>query len=422
MSVQVTSSAAGSAENFRQEIGQVIGSLRAALMEVLEVAGEIKRSRDVQDRLKLNMTLSWQIYRILNVSENLVELSPHIPSTGMMQKLLNAVRGLGASEASLTTLSEAHARFESLVEFYAGDRESFNAIASRLMGNDAQSQIELVHRRAAFECERHVWGLDLEAAISCEIFGPLLTGQPDQSVSLRLKRNLRRLSFNQNFAVDKHSVRKSDVDEFEKHPTTLPLNSTAFSKYGIPILPPFCSSLDIPLRHFEQSDSVVTEWIGDSMGKPSSVDIAMGDIHHNPSEADRNSGQNKLTYQRGSTFGIPTRQRISDVIVHRATRGQLTTTLTRWGHSMDRPKQLYPVEAMGLPKLPCHDRYMLVGTGRGAAYLSEAPQYTKMLQYACDTMGWNLEEMDIYRVRMEFPLLHTLIAVTLDFDLPATAH
>ena len=367
MSAQTVSFAAGSEKDFRQEIGHVIGSLRAALMEVLEVAGEIRRSRDVQDRLKLNMTLSWQIYRILNVSENLVELSPHIPSSGMMQKLLTAVRSRGATDQSINSLLEAHARFESLVQFYGGDRESFNAIASRLMGSDAQSQIELVHRRAAFECERHVWGLDLEAAISCEIFGPLLADQPDQSVSLGLKRNLRRLSFDQNFAISKRSVRKADVDDFEKHPTSLPLNSTAFAKYGMSILPPFCSSLDIPLRQYEQSDSLVTEWIGESMGKPSSVDIAMGEIHRNPSEEERASGLNKIHYVRGSTFGIPTRQRISDVIVHRASRGPLTATITRWGHSMERPQQLYPLEAMGLPKLPCHDRTPLSPPVRAAA-------------------------------------------------------
>jgi hypothetical protein len=30
-------------------------------------------------------------------------------------------------------------------------------------------------------------------------------------------------------------------------------------------------------------------------------------------------------------------------------------------------------------------------------------------------MGWNLAEMDIYRVCFDFPLMHTLNATTLDF-------
>ena len=53
MSAATVSDISDSSETFQQEIGQVVGRLRAALMEVLQVAGEIKRSRDVQDRLGL---------------------------------------------------------------------------------------------------------------------------------------------------------------------------------------------------------------------------------------------------------------------------------------------------------------------------------------------------------------------------------
>ena len=415
MPVQLTSDLGSSSESFQQEVGQVVGRLRAALMEVLQVAGEIKRSRDVQDRLGLNVTLSWHLYRILNITENIIEICPHIPSAGMMQKLLTAAAREGASKESMTALAEAHARFEAMVESYAGDREAFNAIASRLMGREAQAQIEVVHRQAAFECERHVWGLDLQLLVSGEIFGPLVPGQPDQSVMVSLKRGLRRLSFDQNFAIGKASVKKAGVDQFEKHPHTRPLNSAAFEKHGINILPTFCSTLDVPLKQFQTGDTIVTEWVGESLGKPSSVDIATGDININTtSDLEIRRGES-IRYVRATTFGIPTRQRFYDIVVHRPTRGSLSATISRWGHSMDRPTQLYPLEAMGLPRLPCHDRFALVGTGRDAVYLADAPQYSKMVQYACDTMGWNLAEMDIYRVCFDFPLMHTLNATVLDF-------
>jgi hypothetical protein len=47
------------------------------------------------------------------------------------------------------------------------------------------------------------------------------------------------------------------------------------------------------------------------------------------------------------------------------------------------------------------------------------PHYSAMLRFGCEKMGWDLSEFDTYRVRIPYPMMHSMIA--LQFPLPGKA-
>jgi hypothetical protein len=403
-------------ETFRHEATHLVGRIRSGLMKAIsESVGNVKRSRDVQERLGLNMTLSWQVYRILNNSENLIELCPHIPSAGMLQKLLSSARRKGASEAGLSALADAHAEFEKFVERYAGDRDCFDAMVAPIIGGDAQAQIELAHRRASFECQRHIRGLDIESHIASYTFGP--PAQPGQHfgyMGLSLTHHIRRLSYDQDFTVSGRSF-------FHDSSNSKPLDADEFARRGgVPVLGQFCSPPTLPLRQKRLTDGFVeTVWNGGEMGSPGAVDVALGEIYENFGLAKRPG--NRFGQVAIVNVNAPVRVLVRDFVVHRPTFGSLDTEVTRWAYVAPRvPKTMDPPEEMGFPQLSCHDHVSLLGSGADAAYSTDVPRYVEMLQYGCGVMGWNLDEMDIYRIRIEYPLVNSVTAVSCTFPTSAS--
>jgi hypothetical protein len=63
-------------------------------------------------------------------------------------------------------------------------------------------------------------------------------------------------------------------------------------------------------------------------------------------------------------------------------------------------------------------RVTLERLGRGLAVLdcAEVPRYVDMMQYAFKRIGWNGERFDVYRCRLEYPVMQSLVDIR--FELP----
>ena len=156
---------------FERETIRIIDQFRTALIKVVDASiGAVRKSRDLQDRFGVNFTLSWQIYRILH-SDNPLALSPHIPSTGMMKRLLAAARRHGAGADLIAAVEVAHTAFEEHVNRYADDRATFDSMVATLVGGEAEEQVEMIHRRAPFNAHRYFSGIELDSFITTIIVG-----------------------------------------------------------------------------------------------------------------------------------------------------------------------------------------------------------------------------------------------------------
>ena len=129
----------------------------------------------------------------------------------------------------------------------------------------------------------------------------------------------------------------------------MPLDEDAFNRYGTSILPRFCSKTDLPLRRVETADgTTTTEWIAESVGRPSAVDMSFGEIFRDV--AMEKMADNQLGMSGTALFTTAARTSVHDFLVHRPTFGRIAHHVTRWGPALDFP-QLPPAHT-GLPQLP----------------------------------------------------------------------
>jgi hypothetical protein len=45
--------------------------------------------------------------------------------------------------------------------------------------------------------------------------------------------------------------------------------------------------------------------------------------------------------------------------------------------------------------------------GVDGARTREVPHYIDMISFICDKLKWRIEDFDVYRIRIEYPLVHT---------------
>ena len=62
---------------------------------------------------------------------------------------------------------------------------------------------------------------------------------------------------------------------------------------------------------------------------------------------------------------------------------------------------------------------MLIGRGAGAVECAEIPRYPQMLKAAMAKVGWDPSMFDVYRCRVEYPVVPSTVRVL--FDLPRRA-
>ncbi len=401
-------------DTFRQETANILTRLRAALGKVMSgysMEGQL-RSRDLQKRLGIDTRLSWQIARIVN-SENPLDLSPHIPSPVLLKKALSAARKNGTTDEAITAVNDAYAAFEHHIHRYAGDRASFDAIMARLIGGETDTQLELNYRRSIFEGHRYLWGIELDHSLFARILHPSLTTPKAVDCALiRLKCGLRRIHNKVPIVVDiKKYVAPAKPPSQEDV-----IDTEAFERYGMPIIPAFCSPANPDLRstHLPTGGTLV-EYVSGTVGKPSTITVAFGDIDRNTHLHELPSGE--IGHSAIIGFGTPTRVCVHDLLIHRATFGRASCEISRLGHAgyplLERKDSDPPLP---LPDLPCHDEIAFLGSGEAATHLSDVPQYSDLLRYTCEKAGWNIEDFDVYRVRMEYPVLDTLIVMDYSFS------
>jgi hypothetical protein len=111
---------------------------------------------------------------------------------------------------------------------------------------------------------------------------------------------------------------------------------------------------------------------------------------------------------------IPATVVIVDKLIHRS--------LPKWNYNLavhwQGPRELFdPMVGMKeLHALPFRERITKLAAGAAGAYLREVPQYLDLLNHATSRVGWRLQDFDVYRIRIEYPLLYTALLMTLELD------
>src|SRR3954471_21563426 len=157
---------------FPGEAQEVLRQLRRAVAEMFDsVAGGVRKSRDVQKIFGVSTKLSWQIFKLAGPGDAM-SLAPHVPKAAAMKGLLDAAAKHGVPPHIIDKVRAAYSAFEHLIETHAGDRTSFESMASGLTGSNGAQQTDVQHRKAIFSGHSHCWGSQVDTRIITHLIHP----------------------------------------------------------------------------------------------------------------------------------------------------------------------------------------------------------------------------------------------------------
>jgi len=399
-------------DQFEHEAATVLRRLRAMLSALIGAipSARINKAADLQRALDIPNTLAWQVFKLAQSEDPLADGS-NVPGSAAMKRFFDAAEARGVRADIIEAGLDAMRAFQMLVKAHAGTRSAFDSMISTLDGNGSD-QVNLQHKRAAYKANSHIWGVQAQTQLSCFMFQPSAR-QTDQLdfVALRGLLGLRRLRRDASWVVS--HVRVADDDGQVRRPLNRsPIDPVETGSPGVSLLREFCSR---PLPKFRsvmtESGFMNVELEPTSIGSRSAITCLIGDMYWDAFA--RYQDEHNQTHRAQTMVRTPCEALIHDVLVYEGTFGSAMPKLLVYGDHRNVDPAL-PGRACDL--LATSESVVYLGKGASVLHTPNVPRYAEMAQYALDRAGWDGGKFDVFRCRVEFPVMPS--SVVMQFDLP----
>lgn len=398
---------------FKAEAAASVQRLRAALAELIAgVRGRIVKPTDLQRALGVDMNVCCKVLRVVSASGPL-SASLHLPGIMALRMFLKAARKAGVQETAVEAAERATHEFEELVNKHADDRTTFDSMVSALVDDEDAAQITFQHRRATFRGQRHLFGLEVRVQMKCLFVQPserdprlLDLANVTGFVSLRRLRPTRApIVLSPAYTMNDDGTLRDVRRE--------PLISTADQAAGVALLREFCSEPTLQLRTVPGAPGrVYGELAGLGVGKTAAVTCVEGHLNRAAVPRYREPGNEVGAHL--AEIRIPCETLLLDLVVHEDTCGPITPS------AMASADHLAEVQPPGTYSPWQHleplEPVAYLGRGASALYATDYPRYPELGRYVFERLGWDGERFDVYRCRIQYPVLPSTVA--LFFDLP----
>jgi hypothetical protein len=175
-----------------------------------------------------------------------------------------------------------------------------------------------------------------------------------------------------------------------------------------PLIRQFCSDPLPALRRVPRPNGFVDdELLAGSVGKTGATTCVIGDVCRCAGKRYRDERNRIAGYiQRVCT---PCEVLVFDYVVHDTVYGPMAPELAVRSALGEEPSPATnPYE---LPRLPVTGSVQYIGKGAAALRLSDVPRYAELGQYVFTRLGWDGNRFDVYRVRLEYPPIPTLVTI-----------
>ena len=395
--------AANRSLGFRDGTEPVIQSLRKAISAVIANIPNFTYSRpnDLAVRLGLDPKLAWNVGRCLEGSDPFAS-ARFIPGPAGIRALLRAAKRRHVPDEVLDRTRATFEDFREIVQRHAGSRKNFNMLAAGLVeSTNARADIE--QRRVLFDGNTYLWGVQARTIFRTYIVRPSEDADTYDLTAVRGIIDFTRIRPNVCWRITLPSS-TDDEEVTRSNPHQVPLDSQ--SPGPVPLLTEFCSR---PLPQFRRRTGLVQarefEFVEDSLGNTKRLTCVMGELLRRIEPRHRH----ELYHDFCVSYVIrtPARHLICDLLVHRdlfthnePPSAELYSDLFNYGIA---------VRYDANDRIPLYDTLEHVGSGSTAAFTPEIPRYPEILQYALESVGWNGNEFDFYRIRMQYPPIHTTL-------------
>lgn len=326
---------------------------------------------------------------------------------------LKAARKAGIQETTVEAAERATHEFEELVNKHADDRTTFDSMVSALVDDEDAAQITFQHRRATFRGQRHLFGLEVRVQMKCLFVQPserdprlLDLANVTGFVSLRRLRPTRApIVLSPAYTMNDDGTLRDVRRE--------PLISTADQAAGVALLREFCSEPTLQLRTVPGAPGrVYGELAGLGVGKTAAVTCVEGHLNRAAVPRYREPGNEVGAHL--AEIRIPCETLLLDLVIREDTCGAITPS------AMASADHLAEVQPPGTyapwQHLEPLEPVAYLGRGASALYATDYPRYPELGRYVFERLGWDGERFDVYRCRIQYPVLPSTVA--LFFDLP----
>ncbi len=397
---------------FEQQAKAVLERLQAAMARLIEsipAAGHIDRPTDLQRTLGIHSKLAWQVFRVAT-ADNPIQEGRSVPGGTSMERFLTAAANRGVPNARLDDVRRAFQGFEELVNVHAGNRPAFESMIGGL-AEVSSDQLDLTHRRAAFRAFAHFLGARAKAMLGCSIYQPSAQN-PGMLESINLK-GLFGLSTQRPDAAWELSSLKGAQEVESIRPSRAGDKQDAGADIeGIALFKEFCSWPLPPLKTVQREEGRVSVLVhGQLIDNMSALNLVLGPMKLDGIARYRTADNNVLL--TSVAVRTPSEVLIHDVLVHKGV----------FPHASPRVELFHTLAGGPFGRFqPEHDRLQMresviyLGGGADVVETPEIPDYPEMVRTACARAGWDPAAFDVYRCRMEFPVVPSTVRVM--FDLP----
>lgn len=408
--IETTTSHQSQTLPFKADAERVLRGFQSVLCEILDVLpGLTVKPQQIAKELSIDKKLAWSVLKIVQ-STDPYAIAQYIPGNVAIGKFTASVSKIAELKPLVAGIDRAYADFEELIRVHAGDRTSLEMMLTACAKKD-RGTADLSHRRMAFRGNSYIWGAQSKTQLTMVLAQPADDPSRIHLAAVNGFFRLRQLRGNAPLPIAR--IRHADSDGVIRQPVALsPIDPTSSQSNGMSFLKDFCSN-PLPKSRVVNAEDGFTncELIGNDIGDTAAITCVEGNVAYNAASRYRDEA-NPYADNRAAVC-IPCEVLILDLVVREDTFGPITP------RSMVRADLFHGLSGpLGLSSniLETDNEVNYLGKGPAVLHSQDVPQYPKMGRYIFDKLGWDGQRFDVYRLRIEYPVIPS--AVSILFDMP----
>ncbi|MBL8999640.1 MAG: hypothetical protein JNK25_00725 [Phycisphaerae bacterium] len=391
--------------HFEEAAKDVMINLQASMKELITaLPGTIRRAVDLERALGLEKKLAWQAFR-LSRGTGVGELV-NIPSLASAARLSEAALARGVPSVVVEQVSAAFERFESLVADHCGDRACLLSMVSGL-GYERRDRTEVRVRRAHFRSSAHLWGVQARAQVRTLIYlpdGP--NGKTLEAILVSGNVGLQGMRRGEPVTISSwlSSLHKPGLGE-AGHADDLG-GAGPGPTPGFELLTPFCSETLPEMRHVPVRSGVMeTEMVIPSAGRVGALTLYLSQRSATEGDArERGAGG-------GMFVSVPVEEIMIELLVPAGLTEPATARVAVYGRR-HHPERVFEERRVDL--LAQRESVSTFGPNDRAPGVECSPRHQEAVRFVLAKYGLTGTCFDVYRCRVKFPVLHTLVVIRVD--------
>lgn len=381
--------------SFEQESARVMQAMSDSFAELMAaMPSTIDRAVDLERAMRVDKKLAWQVFRIARAPNPLTEVA-NVPAPTSFRRLMDAAKTCKASKALLQRLEESDAGFRRCVNEHGGDRESLVSLVSGA-GSDRNEDFDLKVRKALFRGQSHVWGVKSRMQARTEITVPSRNGSGVTVAIIGANIAIQRMRSGCPVVLGGYAANRDSV----------PGDTADNRRFSFKLMEAFSSKpLPVILPRENADGRVELELTLPEIGLSGAATAYLR--HINPDGLD----PRKEKYRFRLLTCTPCEEAVHDIMIPAGWTDPSTARTLIYGRRY-HPDLVFEERPVDL--LPQREVVEYLGQHTQPPSVHGAPNQRDAVQSILDEIGGAGLLFDVYRCRILFPVLHTLIVTYID--------